>query len=311
MLQFLRTRQYRLTDKLGAVQNPLQQALVSSKTTLTLLSCQQHFISVEHCILLTSTVVAYDPEPADLARAPQDLIISEVMSNIAMVNDADVQPYMWHSPGIPASRPEDSSDSGNTFYWYFEESKPGNFFVSGVPNGTATGVLREHAMRLNSSAECSHINRSDFPAFCSGNLPLVRSFSGYLGISFDICAPGDYGINPWTLSRDRQELREEFYIDVHVPASSTRYGSFLETPFNFTVQCSAYTTRGYFEIPNYRNSYATGRLLDTWPDNVTIVSEFNDYLGVAQDFAPPQRMYVQRTLCSSSKNLFEESLNPI
>jgi hypothetical protein len=47
---------------------------------------------------------------------------------------------------------------------------------------------------------------------------------------------------------------------------------------NFTTSCTTTTTRGYFELPNYRNKYLAQPLEDEWPDNETMWSEWNDVI---------------------------------
>lgn len=180
----------------------------------------------------------------------------------------------------------------NGFFWYYESTQPGSptFFVSAVPNATTTGVLREHAMRLNSSVECTLIDRSAFPSACVGDLPLVKSFSRSSNMSIDICVPGDYSKNPWSLSRDRQNLTEELYVDVFVPYESKLNGYFDDTFYNFTAHCTANTSRGYFELGNYRNNYTAGPLIDKWPDNETMWKDFNDYQGALAGYNVPQTM---------------------
>lgn len=141
-------------------------------------------------------------------------------------------------------------------------------------------------MRLNASVECTLIDRSAFPSVCSGQLPLVRSYSDPGNLTIDICVPGDYATNPWTLSRDRQDLVEEIFVDVHIPGAS----QFHEWPsyfYNFTSHCVATTTRGYFELGNIRNNFTAGPLIDVWPDNETMWTQYNDYLNFDGGYLVP------------------------
>jgi hypothetical protein len=72
-----------------------------------------------------------------------------------------------------------------------------------------TGILREHALRLNSTTECSRIAGDQFPTTCGGTMPLTRTLDDPQNITIRICAPGNYGESPWTLSRNRQDITEE------------------------------------------------------------------------------------------------------
>lgn len=239
------------------------------------------------------TVLAWDPEPYDLAQTPLNVVVQEVANNIALVSDADVQLNMWHDPSTwSTGNVDDDLDANtNTFEWYFPPSQPGNqtFFVSAIPNNTITGVLREHAMRVNSSVECSSIDPTAFPTTCAGDRPFVTSYSS-TNFSIDICVPGDYSVTPWTLSRDRQDIEEEIFVRVYISDSSTFWFDTGVDATNITTHCSAATTRGYFELGNYRNDYTAGPLINQWPDNATMWAEFNDYLNFAGGNLVPQTM---------------------
>ena len=137
-------------------------------------------------------------------------------------------------------------------------------------------------MRLNSTTECSRIARDQFPATCEGTMPLIKTLDDPKNITIRICAPGTYGKTPWTLSRDRQDITEELYVDVWFPGNTTiisEYPVGVDTRLsNFTTSCTTTTTRGYFELPNYRNKYLAQPLGDKWPDNETMWSEWNDVI---------------------------------
>lgn len=159
-----------------------------------------------------------------------------------------------------------------------------------------TGILREHAMRLNSTTECSRIARDQFPATCGGTMPLMKTLDDTQNMTIRVCAPGDYSKSPWTLSRDRQDITEELYVDVWFPGNTTlipKYAGSIYIPLsNFTTSCTTSTTRGYFELPNYRNDYLAQQLLDQWPDNETMWSEWNDYIW-KNGYTLPSTMYVR------------------
>lgn len=150
-------------------------------------------------------------------------------------------------------------------------------------------------MRLNSTTECSRIARDQFPATCDGTMPLIKTLDDTKNMTVRVCAPGDYGRSPWTLSRDRQDITEELYVDVWFPGDATlipKSSAFYYPLSNFTTSCTTTTTRGYFELPNYRNDYLTQPLENQWPDNETMWSEWNDYVW-KQGYTVPSTMYVQ------------------
>lgn len=200
------------------------------------------------------------------------------------------QPRLWtdniHPNVYYTSRSPANSD---LFYWYNQPPGSGRFnrtfFVTALQNETTTGALRQHAMRLNSSIECSHVPRSNFPSTCPGARPFTNSFSHSL-LDIRVCIPGEYGVYAWTPISHRQDLAEELFLDVFFPISNSDQRE-LGRSSNFTLYCQAETTRGYLELSNYRNNYTHGPLLTEWPGPVEMANEFNDYLGLHADFPPP------------------------
>jgi hypothetical protein len=163
------------------------------------------------------------------------------------------------------------------------------YFVSALPNNTVTGILRQHAMRLNSTVECTVIDESGFPLPCAGPNPLVFSYTSqntpifrdpetFGNFIIDICVPRDSHNTPWTLSRNRQDISEDLFIKVHVPYETYiewTYDGGIDEAKNITVQCTANTTRAYFELGNIRNNFTAGPLIEKWPDNETLSNDFN------------------------------------
>lgn len=147
------------------------------------------------------------------------------------------------------------------------------FFVTALDNGTTTGVLRQHVIRLDSSSKCDYIAAEDFPtlSLCPGERPFELSYNYSTSLDVAVCATGNYGVSPWSLSRDRQDISEDFFMNVNAHSSSM-----TADPLQFTVHCEVNTTRGYFEVGNIHNGYAYGPLLETWPDVLDMETNFND-----------------------------------
>ena len=217
-----------------------------------------------------------DPEPFGLAAAPLAVVVNEVTKNLATVSDTDEQLHLWLDREINSYLGPDSQlppaniESTATLSWYYEHGGR-TYFASAIPNNTVTGVLREHALRLNSSVSCSPISRRDYPTTCVGDHPFVTTFETSRRLGVRVCAPGDLTRSPWTLSRDRQDIAEEVFIDMFVPSESSlqSYGP------DFAIHCSATTTRGYFELGNVRNNFIPGPLMERWPSPDEMRSEFN------------------------------------
>ncbi|GKZ18939.1 hypothetical protein AbraIFM66951_001899 [Aspergillus brasiliensis] len=227
-----------------------------------------------------ATVVGLDPEPAALEYMPQSLAVQQVAKKTQLVSEQDVQPYLWPEQWTTISD-HDAIERG-TFLWYDETFPSEKYFVSALQNGTNTGVMPQHAIRLNSTSACEAVHPSEFPQTCPGDRPFVANLTAPDTLDIRICAPGTFGQTPWTRSRDRQDISEELWIDV-VPLLT----GFEINQSNFTLRCTTNTTRGYFEINNYRNGNNPGPLLEKWPSQEVLKHDFNDYLGMEGGSATP------------------------
>lgn len=259
----------------GVIQQPLQQALVRYENVPVMTcfddvferSCNQSYVPI---------IRGYDPEPVDMATINQNLIVQDVTSALNTFSEEGINAQICPErsfleeesvhPYIPQSYRE---------YARHSTVNSETFFVAALQNGTTTGVLRQHAMRLNSSVNYEIIDRTELPSACPGVRPFTEKFSRPGIINVDVCAPGEYGVYPWTLIRNRQDIMEEIFLDVFY---------LNET---FTLQCRATTTRGYFELGNYRNSYRHGPLMDKWPSPEEMKNDFNDVLNIRGEPQPP------------------------
>ncbi len=217
------------------------------------------------------SVEGYDPEPRGLVQAPLNTISHRVIESIRTVNQDDFQPFMW-AEARPASsywRRNRDSIKRSSLSWMLER-EGGRFFVANLVHNTTTGQLREHAIRLNSTVSCAGIAKTAFPSPCPGTQPFEASYAGQ-NVTISVCVPGNYTASPWGLSRDRQDISEELFVDVDVAA-----GPKLGLPF--TVHCQSATSRGYFEIGNAQTDNAYGPLLAKWPDPAAMARDFDDEL---------------------------------
>jgi hypothetical protein len=131
-------------------------------------------------------------------------------------------------------------------------------------------------MRLNSTVACSKIERTSFPTSCPGEEPFTASSEMTDDISVRICVPGKLGVFPWTLSRNRQDIVEEIYLDMW---DNYEYRGYVDGDTNATVHCEVKTTRGYFELGNLKNNGTYGPLLRDWPDADVMARDFNDLVS--------------------------------
>ncbi|KAI0161798.1 hypothetical protein GGR52DRAFT_586027 [Hypoxylon sp. FL1284] len=266
---------------LGAILQPLISGLVSFET-IAATSCLD--LPIEGCSLLGPMVVGYDPEPADMPLVSRDLILQDVLGRLVTVSDVEAQPNLWPISPIPNDLASDYLTPSirrifMSYRSYSGKLEP-DFFVTGLENGTNTGVLREHAVRLNSSVRCEYIQQADIPSPCPG----VRPFEVRIerqGLKLSVCVPGNAAQFPFTPSRHRQDIVEDLYLHFEEPHNLTRLNS------NTTIRCTASTSRGYFELGNEQNHYVYGPLLDRWPDPDDITANFNDFWGEDAGWARP------------------------
>jgi len=217
--------------------------------------------------VLPYRVVGWDIEPTEMARIPQNIVFQRLISELAVVSLTDAEPNLWANVSTPEARKQAVRDVDN------------HTFVASLEQGTTTGVLREHIIRMNSSVSCERMQRSAFPSICQGEQPFTRSLSH--GENYTrICVPGTTGLSPWTMSRNRQEITEELFLDI-VEKLEYNVGFVDERNLtsDYTLHCTVTTTRGYFELGNYRNNYTWGPLLDEWPGTEILRENFNDVNG--------------------------------
>jgi hypothetical protein len=192
------------------------------------------------------------------------------------LNKANVdfyQPNLW------------SNNSGVQFLTLNDLSS--QTYYSQVPSGFNTGLLRQFAPRVNSTATYEIVRASDFPVDCSSrpgafyaeyssSYPqYVNSTSSYSwGVT--ACMPGNMTRSPWQLARkarNRQDFSEVLYLNMTQEDYRTRDH---QTLFQITVN----TTAGFFELPNYMNKGVPGPLLDQDPAELCdqhCPSQFNTY----------------------------------
>ena len=292
----------KLTPILGAVQQPIQQLLVSTRS-FQVPTCNDVPVIAGNsgaCVgsAVNHLILGYDPEPANLAQIPRNIVVQDVLKNLGTVSEDDFQINLWPEPCAPDGTLCVSSANieMNIFSWYNAYmggvNNGATFFTTALPNGTTTGVLREHAIRLNSSAQCLLISRAEFPTLCPGSNPFAAEYSLNLSeynMDFSVCSPGNRSEPPWTISRDRQDISEELYLDIFMP--NWIQGNPNTPGGNFTLHCTSNSTRGYFELGNYQNDYIFGPLLTSWPNNTNVENDFNDYILVDNGYGLPSSSY--------------------
>lgn len=117
-------------------------------------------------------IIGHDPGLWAMALLDHKLIVQDVAGSLGTLDNFQIQhnlwvdnPYgpdqltYWWQPTRYQSLRLYGSDDGTEG----KKSPENRFFVSSLPNGTNTGVLRQHALRLNSTVTCENVTRSESP----------------------------------------------------------------------------------------------------------------------------------------------------
>lgn len=216
--------------------------------------------------------LGFDPEPDDMSAIPEFVVVQRLENSLASLFSSEVPTHLW--PDLQDTAPFELKQVPRMKQLGPWAQPASGFFVAAFPNGTTTGILRHRALRLNSTVRCTEIRQSSFPLTCTGGSPFTLAFSPSRQFGVRICVPGQRGKFPWQLSRSRQDIVEDIFVDVNTTDSN-------EAPVSYTQHCTVRTTRGYFELGNHRNGDVYGPLLDWWvePDPLATKAEFNDYLS--------------------------------
>ncbi|KAL8318172.1 hypothetical protein RB597_001548 [Gaeumannomyces tritici] len=239
---------------------PFTRAILAAPEVITVASCLEdpslQFTGpgCDAAVPRAYALAGFDPEPADIDRLPRDLAAARIASRLASESRTQPQLHLWK---------EGSQEASSSIADLASRGSGSPFFVSSIPAGTNTGVVRQHAMRLDSKVKCSLVEVGEYPENCPGDQPLVGALGNGDG-TVKFCVPGAQGAAAWTLSRNSQKIQEHVFLASW--AGPNMGDSTAQSPrANFTARCDAETTRGYFELPNKYNGARPGPLLARWP----------------------------------------------
>lgn len=221
--------------------------------------------------------------PGTLASVQSTRIIDSINSALVEGKLSDKQPYLWLSGVDSLNITSVATNLAHNITAF--ERLPALLYTATFPVGTDTGVIRQLALRLNSSITCEIADHSAFPSSCPGLNPFDQTFSNIGNDSnstpFDlsgtnapkfqtrICAPGDMTTSSWRGTGHRQDVSEEVWLDV-------QFTPVLDpTSSNFTQHCYGNSTLGYFELPNYWNGHTASELFTTWPADGPNISYYH------------------------------------
>ncbi|KAF5228881.1 hypothetical protein FAUST_10783 [Fusarium austroamericanum] len=266
------------------IQPPLQ-SLPVPHDPLTVITCNDNPVEITNrdktCngTGAESRVVGIDPEPNVMELIPRNLAVNLIRQKIKSFSMSDGQTNLWHEVTnyIPSAVEQQRAQ---TFGWIQKRRPYINYFASSLANDTATGILREHAMRINSSISCKAGN---VPPTCLGPTPFFTIFNrtGFAtsGIKAIECVEGNQSADMW--------LR----LEVAQQSDGSRVdGQALRQDVTaFNLSCRASSTRGYFEMGNQWNNRVFEPLLNEWPTRDDIRTNFNDYGSFVGKYRHPDR----------------------
>lgn len=265
----------------GALQPPLYQILVDWKS-ISIPSGILEQIPISSSVTelkVDQVFIGGDAEPAAMEMIPHVTVLQSVQFELPSIKKSVPEMYMWidyNGTQPPVSKLDNQQgDAINSLVNVrIRESPRGQeilpAFFAAFPFNITTGTRRYHAMRFNSTIECKFLSKDKFPMDCPGSKPYNTSIEVRNDTSSSelrICVPGIWGTSPWTLSRNRQDIKEEVYLQL-LDDSDKNTSSI--------IRCSSATTRGYFELGNYRTNGAYGPLLEHWPSPDVMRRDFND-----------------------------------
>lgn len=223
--------------------------------------------------------------------------VVQVRDALNKANSGTFQPNLW------------SNDSGVQFLSLNDMSS--QTFYSQLPGGFNTGLIRQFAPRVNSTATYEIIEASQFPVNCRSSSDAFyaeysSSYSWYTTYSWGViaCMPGNMTESPWQMTRNRQDFSEVLYLNMtqeeFSPGSYVSQGAGNKALYRITVN----TTAGFFELPNYMNKGLPGPLLDQDPVDLCDQHCLNQSRTYSSNF-------YRRDEITASSTLKAASLGPI
>ncbi|KAE8140900.1 hypothetical protein BDV38DRAFT_279876 [Aspergillus pseudotamarii] len=225
---------------LGAAISPIQQIFLSVQTIKRATGLAVH---------LTYITDFPDLFPASYWSGADDgLDATKLRLTLASTVNTDIQPRLW------------SSSTGTVTL----DDKTGEKSYSPFQTNTNTGLVRQFAPRINSTAIWENNSAAILPDDCnpsSDAFYLRYEYNSSFSYTVEICMPGNMSQSPWEDQRSRQDISEELYFKM----------SFSEgfepqvTPGEYSTKLKLHTTTGYFGLPNYENGQVPGPLIEHSP----------------------------------------------
>lgn len=236
-------------------------------------------------------LLSFDADITGLTQGPSSVVINSVAASLASGTWADAQSHLWQEPSYSCNGTEpwwmqcyNVTATGDYYYADLGPLSGMGSFVTAFPNTASSGLVQEHGFRLNSSVSCSMLSQDALPAPDSSQLAFEQISSTAIPGSSDVFevrvgVTGNMSASPWSMTRNRQDIEETMLIYANEVAARliTRNSSADAV----SMQCTATTTSGYFEVASLHNKKTHGPLLDT----------FNLTEGWVDDMDPAEYVY--------------------
>ncbi|KAJ5610595.1 hypothetical protein N7510_007314 [Penicillium lagena] len=255
---------------LGFAISPVQQLFISYKTIKRVQSI--------------STDLGIINQISDLFPSGDDggggdgLSTVKLRSSLASAVNDEVQTRLWSRNNDTVSL-EDRVENAEAYSML--ETKSQNTlanlsiitdpFWAELPSSTTTGLLRQFAPRINSTARWESNTDAMLPADCHPSsdalyLHYMYQWDDVFGYDIQICMPGNVSKSPWKNQNNRQDIYEELYLRMNF--SNSESSGLAPVGVNsgiYSRKLTLQTTMGYFELPNYANGGFPGPLIEGDP----------------------------------------------
>ncbi|KAJ5993684.1 hypothetical protein N7451_009408 [Penicillium sp. IBT 35674x] len=207
-----------------------------------------------------------------------DFVVVMTRSALTSATKTQQQAQLWQSGKVSCAftagveeLPISCEYGGAKFEDLADLSDP---FLAQLPSGYNTGLIRQFAPRINSSAQYENISAEAFPKDCDqidGAFFIDYTNTTYEDYTWGVqaCMPTNVTSSPWKSTRDRQDFTEELYLNITlINYEYIQYGSDGDQVNSMFFKVTLNTTGGYFELPNYMNGGSAGSLLDKDPNSL-------------------------------------------
>jgi hypothetical protein len=254
---------------LGAVISPLQAVFLSSTITKTPTWPSE-------VLYLLDIPDQFQSEVDD--GFDYNFVVVMARSALTSATVSQQQAQLWQGGKVSCAftdgvtkLPTSCNNGGATFQNLEELSDP---FLAQLPSGYNTGLIRQFAPRINSSAHYENISAENFPKNCDQKdgaffVEYTNTTDKYFSQTWGVqaCMPANLTSSPWKSTRDRQDFTEELYLNITlINYEYMQYGDYQANSTFYKVTLN--TTGGYFELPNYMNGGSAGSLLDKDPNTL-------------------------------------------